>query len=152
MHKLTTKGMMPISLNDTPRPISGNLASQVMRVKLKNFCSAHRKHPDQAHQWMAAGRKKVNVSPPASGGNQDFTPPVSVWEKPEGTFLVVQWLRIHLAMQGTWVRSLVGELKSDVTSGQLSRSSATTEPAGSESTGHNQRDFQSQLPQPAHRN
>ena len=39
--------------------------------------------------------------------------------------------RIHLAMQGTWVRSLVGELKSDVTSGLLSRSSATTEPAHS---------------------
>ena len=32
---------------------------------------------------------------------------------------------------GTWVRSLVGELKSDVASGQLSRSSATTEPARS---------------------
>ena len=28
------------------------------------------------------------------------------------TFLVVQWLRIHLAMQGTWVQSLVGELRS----------------------------------------
>ena len=24
-----------------------------------------------------------------------------------GTSLVVQWLRIHLPMQGTWVRSLV---------------------------------------------
>ena len=24
-----------------------------------------------------------------------------------GTCLVVQWLRIHLPMQGTWVRSLV---------------------------------------------
>ena len=27
-----------------------------------------------------------------------------------GTSLVVQWLRIHLAMQGTQVRFLVGEL------------------------------------------
>ena len=27
----------------------------------------------------------------------------------EGTSLVVQWLRIHLAMQGMWVGSLVGE-------------------------------------------
>ena len=27
---------------------------------------------------------------------------------PEG-FLVVQWLRIHLLVQGTWVQSLVGE-------------------------------------------
>jgi len=26
--------------------------------------------------------------------------------------LVVQWLRIHLAMQGTWVRSLIRELRS----------------------------------------
>ena len=29
-----------------------------------------------------------------------------------GTSLVVQWLRIHLPMQGTWVQSLVGELRS----------------------------------------
>ena len=29
-----------------------------------------------------------------------------------GTSLVVQWLRIHLAMQGIQVRSLVGELRS----------------------------------------
>ena len=28
------------------------------------------------------------------------------------TSLVVQWLRIRLAMQGTWVQSLVGELRS----------------------------------------
>ena len=26
-----------------------------------------------------------------------------------GTSLVVQWLRIHLPMQGTWVRALVQE-------------------------------------------
>ena len=30
--------------------------------------------------------------------------------KTEGTSLVVQWLRIHLAMQGTWVWSLVREI------------------------------------------
>ena len=30
----------------------------------------------------------------------------------EETSLVVQWLRIHLAMQGMWVGSLVGELRS----------------------------------------
>ena len=28
-----------------------------------------------------------------------------------GTSLVVWWLRIHLCMQGTWVQSLVGELR-----------------------------------------
>ena len=28
----------------------------------------------------------------------------------EETSLVVQWLRIHLAMQGIWAQSLVGEL------------------------------------------
>ena len=27
----------------------------------------------------------------------------------QGTSLVMQWLRIHLPMQGTWVRSLVWE-------------------------------------------
>ena len=29
-----------------------------------------------------------------------------------GTSLVVQWLRIQLAMQGTWVQSLVREVRS----------------------------------------
>ena len=29
-----------------------------------------------------------------------------------GVFLVVQWLRIRMAMQGTWVQSLIGELGS----------------------------------------
>ena len=29
-----------------------------------------------------------------------------------GTSLMVQWLRICLAMQGTWVESLEGELRS----------------------------------------
>ena len=29
-----------------------------------------------------------------------------------GTSLVVQWLSTHLAMQGTWVQSLVGDLGS----------------------------------------
>ena len=28
-----------------------------------------------------------------------------------GTSLVVQWLRIHFAMQGVWVKSLIGELR-----------------------------------------
>ena len=31
-----------------------------------------------------------------------------------GTSLVVQWLRICLAMQETWVRSLIGEVRSHV--------------------------------------
>ena len=34
-----------------------------------------------------------------------------------GTYLVVQWLRIHLAMQGTPVQSLVGELRSHIPQG-----------------------------------
>ena len=37
----------------------------------------------------------------------------------QGTLLVVQWLRIHLVMQGTWVWSLVGELRSPMCNGIL---------------------------------
>ena len=33
----------------------------------------------------------------------------SIQKSISGTFLAVQWLRIHLSMQGTWVRSLVQE-------------------------------------------
>ena len=34
--------------------------------------------------------------------------------------LVVQWLRIHLPMQGEWVPPLVGELRSHLLLGQIS--------------------------------
>ena len=34
--------------------------------------------------------------------------------KKSGTSPLVQWLRIHFVIQGTWVRSLVGELGSHV--------------------------------------
>ena len=34
-----------------------------------------------------------------------------------GTSLVVQWLGIRLAMQGTWVQSLVEELRSHMLQG-----------------------------------
>ena len=30
-----------------------------MSIKLKYLCLVHRKHPDQAHLWMTAGRKKL---------------------------------------------------------------------------------------------
>jgi len=36
-----------------------------------------------------------------------------LYEMPLGTCLVVQWLKIWLAMQGMRVRSLVGELSTD---------------------------------------
>ena len=35
----------------------------------------------------------------------------------EGTFLVVQWLRLHLPMQGAWVQSLLGKLRSHMLNG-----------------------------------
>ena len=34
-----------------------------------------------------------------------------------GTSLVVQWLRIHLAMQGSWIQSLAEELRSHMLPG-----------------------------------
>ena len=50
-----------------------------------------------------------------------------------GTSLVVQWLRIHLAMQGTQVRSPVGKLRSHMPS---SKQACVPQ---LESAGHNQR-------------
>ena len=35
-----------------------------------------------------------------------------------GTSLAVQWLRLHLPMQGVWVQSLVTELRSHMPPGQ----------------------------------
>ena len=56
-----------------------------------------------------------------------------------GTSLVVQGLGIHLAMQGTWVQSLVGELSSRMS--KLSLCVAITElmTATREPVGHNER-------------
>ena len=45
-----------------------------------------------------------------------------------GTSLVVQWLRIHLPMQRMQVQSLVRELRSQHSVGQLSLSTGTREP------------------------
>ena len=54
-----------------------------MSIKLKYLRLAHRKHPDQAQLWMAAGRKKL-TPPLEADGNQemfDFTPsPFSIKE------------------------------------------------------------------------
>ena len=37
------------------------------------------------------------------------------------TFLVIQWLRFHLPMQGTWVQSLVWVLRSHMSCGQKNK-------------------------------
>jgi len=55
-----------------------------------------------------------------------------------GTPLVVQWLRILLAIQETWVQSLYGELRSHMPQGQGTKLHATaTEPCAPELSSHN---------------
>ena len=49
------------------------------------------------------------------------------WRNNSGASLVVQWLRIHLAMQGTWVPSLVGGTKIPHALEKLSPGTTTTE-------------------------
>ena len=52
-----------------------------------------------------------------------------------GTSLVVQWLRIHPAVHGTLVGSLVGKIGIPPATGQLSPGTTTREPAqGKEDT------------------
>ena len=46
-----------------------------------------------------------------------------------GTSLVVQWLRIHLPTQRTWVQSLIQELRFPHAAGQLNPHALNTEPA-----------------------
>ena len=46
---------------------------------------------------------------------EDREPKMPVLQTRRGTSLAVQWLRLHLPMQGLWVRSLVGELRSHMT-------------------------------------
>ena len=42
-YKLIAKGLLPLSLNYTYWPISGNPTSQVINIKLTHFCLALRK-------------------------------------------------------------------------------------------------------------
>ena len=43
-------------------------------LKLQCLCLAHRKHPDQAHLRMFAGKEEMNTSSPESGWNQETFP------------------------------------------------------------------------------
>ena len=43
--------------------------------------------------------------------------PLDEMAKSEGTSLVIQWLRPPFPMQGMWVGSLVGELRSHMSQG-----------------------------------
>lgn len=67
------------------------------------------------------------------GGKQRYGPQRSIWElgnwKTKGTSLVVQWWRIHLVKQGTWVQSLAGELGSHMPRGSWAHTPTTSEPA-----------------------
>ena len=50
LHKLITKGMLPISFSYTKWAISQIPASQETNLKLKYLCLAHGKYLDLAHQ------------------------------------------------------------------------------------------------------
>ena len=55
-----------------------------MSIMLKEFCLAHRKHPDQAHVWRTVGRMNEHTPPPEADGNQEaFDSAPSFPEKPE---------------------------------------------------------------------
>ena len=55
--------------------------------------------------WLI--RKNIKYQFSLLEGNSDF--PLKSFKKKIGISLVAQWLRIHLPMQGTWVRALVRE-------------------------------------------
>ena len=55
--------------------IFGKPASQVMKVKLKYLCLTHRKRSDQAHLWMAAGRKTWTHTLRSPAGTRKLPPP-----------------------------------------------------------------------------
>ena len=61
--KLIAKGMWPISSNYMHWSSSGNSTSQVMSIKLKYLCLAHKKYPDQAHlKWRQGERNEHTPS------------------------------------------------------------------------------------------
>ena len=43
-----------------------------LNAKLKYICFAHRKHPYQAHRWMAAGKKLTHPLPNLDGTRNHF--------------------------------------------------------------------------------
>ena len=87
---------------------------------------------------MSAFPKPLCLSPvnQITGLITGYMCPVANKNESPGTSLVVQWLRICLPMQGTQVRSLVGELRSHMPRGNearapqlLSPCATTREPA-----------------------
>ena len=72
--------------------------------------------------WYVASAPSVRRNPPEKSFTCWFIQPAFI-----GTSRVVQWIRVHLPMQGTQVRSLVWEDPTCLK--QLSPSTPTTEPA-----------------------
>ena len=96
---------------------------------LQSIGSQRVRHPDHGSRWEGTpplskgcrGEFKKKVWDKKEVSSKQVLIPKSVLSgrnhmplnknKQNGTFLEVQWLRNHLPMQGTWVQSLVGELR-----------------------------------------
>ena len=64
----------------------------------------------EAMQEDNFGIKRLPINSKALKRSLNFSPIVVLTKSTDaGTSLVVQWLRIRLLMQGTWVQSLVQE-------------------------------------------
>ena len=102
--------MLLISLIPTYWPISGNRASQLMSVRLRYLCLAHRRHPDQAHLWMAAGRKQLTHPLLSLIRTRTFTPdPFSIkkaWILTQGRWVFGTVVPHLLSLLAFWIKSL----------------------------------------------
>ena len=73
--------------------------------------------------WKSPWRRSLAGYSPWGRKESDTTEQLTL-------YLMAQWLKIHLAIQGTWVQSLVGELRFPHPVEQLSPSAATIMPVG----------------------
>ena len=89
--RVTISSEMRTRVTASPSALSGN--------RLQWQCSGGTWSLDSAYRSLLTRSCQLSL--------YTITVTISVWQN--RTSLVVQWLRIHLPMQGTWVRSLVQE-------------------------------------------
>ena len=78
-----------------------------MNIKLKYLCLAHRKHPDKAHLWMTASRKRLTHPPQRLLGTRKFLFCIKeTWVLTQARRLSGTWGHHLFGLLAFWIKSL----------------------------------------------
>ena len=88
----------------------------------RRFPGWGRKERQEILKWHVWGRKE---------GFTEVSKSIYRKKEEQGVSLVVQWLRIHLPVQGTWAQTLVGEVGSHMPPGNYAHGPQLLKPRSS---------------------